>query len=162
MPAAPGWQERQGPGSKALLPETSSQGGGRDWQLGGGVEQRTAPPKMPTSYSLLPRCLGCWPEDLTTASSVWVIPAAQRHPRLGTAGKPAGEEVQGCARSPPPSLAVMMEGPRAEGRRRLQKLERPGDRFPRQRLRRKLQPPETRVRHRTSRTVRGQVWGLQP
>ena len=26
--------------------------------------------------------------DLTTARSVWVIPAAQRHARLGTAGKP--------------------------------------------------------------------------
>lgn len=40
-------------------------------------------------------------------------------------GKRAGEEVWGCARSPPASLAVKIEG-----HRRLQKLERPGNRFP--------------------------------
>lgn len=40
-------------------------------------------------------------------------------------GKRAGEEVWGCARSPLASLAVKIEG-----HRRLQKLERPGNRFP--------------------------------
>lgn len=40
-------------------------------------------------------------------------------------GKGAGEEVWGCARSPPASPAVKIEG-----HRRLQKLERPGNRFP--------------------------------
>lgn len=160
MPNAPGWQERKDQEARPcrLKPAPKVEGETGNW-VGG---QRTAPPKMPTSYSPLPQCPGCWPADLTTARSVWVIPATQHHPRLGTAGKPAGEEVQGCARSLPPSLTVTTEGPRAEGCRRLRKLEKPGDRFPCQRLRRKLQPPETRVRRRTSRTVRGQVWGLQP
>lgn len=94
MPTAPsGQKKRQGQESKALPPETSSQGGGRDWQLWG--EQRTAPPKMPTSYSLFPRHPGCWSADLTTARSFWVIPAvaSPQAEDSGEAGRRGGSRM---------------------------------------------------------------------
>ena len=47
MPTAPSGQKRQGQESKALPPETSSQGGGRDWQLGGGVGREQRPQRCP-------------------------------------------------------------------------------------------------------------------
>lgn len=105
MPAAPGGQKK-GQHRRArpcrLKPAPKVEGETGNWE---GREQRPQRCPPPTPHFHVRSV------DLTTARSVWVIPAAQRHARLGTAGKPSGEEVRGCSRSPSPSLAVTTEGP---------------------------------------------------